>query len=284
MIYTRLNRTCEIESVKAHGEGDVAEVYGSINELNPIYYKTRTLTGTLPLSYKALGKPLSDYLISGNTIQNGTPTPSDPVDVVGCGVWDETQQSYKLPITVNSTEYPIYLGQVPTVRRIRKLALTGKEGWEKSGTTLGGFYNAGVSDYLRVLGNVTSVCTHYSASAQTEGMSGVLDKTTSFYGASQYDRLYIRDSSFESKDDFKSYLAAQYAAGTPVTVWYVLAEPETGIVNEPLHKIGDYADTVSMTQDGVTIPTVAGANTLTIDTTVQPSAVSITGNIKEVSG
>ena len=76
---------------------------------------------------------------------------------------------------------------------------------------------------------------------------------------------------------FKSWLASQYAAGTPVTVWYVLAEPETGIVNEPLMKIGDYADTITMAQAGVTLPTVAGTNTLTVDTTVQPSSVSITG-------
>ena len=34
---------------------------------------------------------------------------------------------YKLPLTVNGTEYPIYLGQVPTTRRIKKLVLTGEE-------------------------------------------------------------------------------------------------------------------------------------------------------------
>lgn len=86
-----------------------------------------------------------------------------------------------------------------------------------------------------------------------------------------------------SLNDFKSFLAAQYANGTPVTVWYVLATPETGIVNEPLMKIGEYADTISFAQAGVTIPTVAGANTLTINTTVQPSSMSITGKIREAA-
>ena len=80
----------------------------------------------------------------------------------------------------------------------------------------------------------------------------------------------------------KEYLAAQYAAGTPVTVWYVLAKPETAIVNEPIMKIGDYADTVSFAQAGVTIPTVNGENVLDVPTTVPPSEVWIRGKIKEV--
>ena len=83
--------------------------------------------------------------------------------------------------------------------------------------------------------------------------------------------------------DFKAYLAAQYTAGTPVTIWHILAEPETGIVNEPLHKIGDYADAISFAQAGVTIPTLPGNNTFSVDTTLQPSQVSITGHIKEIS-
>ena len=68
------------------------------------------------------------------------------------------------------------------------------------------------------------------------------------------------------------WLKQQYAAGTPVTVWYALATPETAVVNEPLRKIGDYADEVS----GITIPTTAGANALSIGTALQPSEVTAT--------
>jgi hypothetical protein len=92
--------------------------------------------------------------------------------------------------------------------------------------------------------------------------------------------LYFHDRRFNTIAGFKAYLSSQYAAGTPVTVWYVLATSATGIVNEPLHKIGDYADTVSFAQAGVTIPTVAGTNTLDMTSPVKPLAVSITGNIK----
>ena len=95
--------------------------------------------------------------------------------------------------------------------------------------------------------------------------------------------LYIRTLE-PSVEALKTYLQQQYATGTPVTVWYVLAEPETAVVNEPLMKIGDFADEIS----NITIPTTKGSNTLSINTSVQPSnvQVSISGwvphnNIKE---
>ena len=87
--------------------------------------------------------------------------------------------------------------------------------------------------------------------------------------------MYFHDKRFSAIADFKSYLAQQYAAGTPVTVWYVLSTEETAVVNEPLMKIGDYADTLSMEQAGVRIPTANGSTTLDVETTVKPSEVYI---------
>lgn len=236
--------------------------------------KVKTLTGVPPLSFRANGKPLISWSILGNGSQSGTPTPDAPIMPTFCGKLVGTD--WTIPITCAGQTTPIYLGQTQTVRRIKKLVLTGEEGFEMSETTQGGFYLSSVSDYLRKLGNITGVCTHYSASAQTQGMSTVPDKTTSFYGTSQYDRLYIHDSSFASKDDFKQWLASEYAAGTPVTVWYVLETPETGIVNEPLAKIGSYADVLNSEDSGVSIPTARGQNTLTVDTDLKPSSMTIT--------
>ena len=73
----------------------------------------------------------------------------------------------------------------------------------------------------------------------------------------------------------QAFLAQQYANGTPVTVWYVLATPETGIVNEPIRKIGDYADTLSYEQAGVQIPTLHGTTVIDVDTTPKPSQMYI---------
>ena len=225
------------------------------------------ITGVPPLRYIGDGRPLTDYRIAGNTVQDGTPSADDPVDAAGCGAWDEAQQSYKLPLTVNGTEYPIYLGQVETTRRIKKLVLTGEESWTEGTSNYYIFIN--VSGRGAGIRNSTALSTHAE--------SGVVVNNNGT-------ALFFKKSAFvhSSLADFKSYLEQQYAAGTPVTVWYVLAEPETAIVNEPLMKIGDYADTASFAQAQVTIPTVSGANVLDVPTEVKPSEITIKGGISSV--
>lgn len=408
MILTRDGK--EITAIYKQDGSEVEEVKDATGRL--IYSVTREIAGTLPLYFSSRGKPLKDYLISGNTIQNGTPTPEAPVDVVGCGVrtgnlFDKTftsgynlyqngspvaysddsrcatrepidvsdasvvtfsftntlqsdtkkyiyslfdgstlvtrvsnQESgstidvsqgnklylcvysslasvdsaetttdimlnlgstvlpyepygYKLPPTVNGTEYSIYLGQVPTTRHIKKLVLTGEENWQaqknlwRNDTAL--FALVQSKAQIGKMTNRPSVNTHFisvEAGVNPQGRDCVCsgyhpyDIYSNFY----YIRLdfatigiTLETTEADAITAFKSYLSAQYANGTPVTVWYVLAEPETGIANEPLMKIGDYADTASMAQAGVTILTVSGANVLDMNSTVKPSEVYIKG-------
>ena len=177
----------------------------------------------------------------------------------------------------------IYLGEVQTTRKIKKLVLTGEENWTKN--------DAGnPSNYLYYqpgyLANKTCVCSHL------EDMGTLSTSKVGIFNGNNV--LYLNfgsaimnaQTSGNTVAGLKEYLAAQYAAGTPVTVWYVLATPTTGIVNEPLRKIGDYADEVS----DISIPTIAGANTFDVDTTLKPSEVSLSytgwhdANVKEWDG
>lgn len=49
-------------------------------------YHYYDVEGTSPLALeKSVGKPLRDYKIYGNSIQDGTPTPDNPVEVQSCG-------------------------------------------------------------------------------------------------------------------------------------------------------------------------------------------------------
>ena len=66
-----------------------------------------------------------------------------------------------------------------------------------------------------------AVCTHYENLHNGEAISTVT--AGQFYTAAPK-RLYFHISE-ASTADFKAYLAAQYAAGTPVIVWYPLATP-----------------------------------------------------------
>lgn len=42
---------------------------------------TREVESILPLTLNGINKPLKNYTIYGNTLQNGTPTPENPVEV-----------------------------------------------------------------------------------------------------------------------------------------------------------------------------------------------------------
>lgn len=163
---------------------------------------------------------------------------------------------YKIPISSANTATHVYLGEVESTRRIKKLVLDSTENW-----------NEGTSNYyifINVSGKGNGIPNSTALSTHTE--SGVVVNSNGT-------ALFFKKSVFvhSSLADFKTYLAQQYAAGTPVTVWYVLATEETGIVNEPLMKIGEYADTLS----NVSIPVTAGGDTLSVGTTVQPSEVTV---------
>lgn len=159
----------------------------------------------------------------------------------------------------------IYLGEVETTRKIRKYVFTGVEGWRVRTSPDNSYY----INYsaINIGGGVQyqGICSHFD-----NPQSGVPKITSGqcYFGTSA---VSFRLDDTTDLTQWTNWVAQQYANGTPVTVWYVLATPETGIVNEPLMKIGDYADTVS----GISIPTIAGANTLSVDTTLQPSEVTV---------
>ena len=178
---------------------------------------------------------------------------------------------YKIPISNGQGSAVNYLGSVQSTRQIQKLVLTGNEDWNIS---LGVFYLGTLTnDYLRSTGDITYTSTHYQPYQQQSSAGSVPDGYFGFGNSTAVQRLYVHDSNYSTTDAFKAYLQAQYAAGTPVTVWYVLATATTGIVNEPLMKIGTYTDSIS---NATAIPTTEGANTITVDTTVQPSEFSAT--------
>lgn len=223
----------------------------------------KTISGTPPLTFNSNGTPLIDYTIYGNSIQDGTPTPTSPVAVNGVGTL--SSGNYIIPISTNGV-ININLNSVPTTRKIKKLVLTGDENWS---ITSNNRLRIGLSEQLR---SIEPICSHYKGSTAT-AWGNLLDKSITVSIAGY---LAIYDTTYDNTADFKSYLAQQYANGTPVTVWYVLIEPTTSTVNEPLMKIGDYADSVSYSQAGVTIPTASGNNTLDVQTTPKPSNISIT--------
>lgn len=186
----------------------------------------------------------------------------------------EPYGQYKIPISMGGTTTPVYLGEVQTTRQIKKIVFVGSEDENWSAQSAGGGamrFRYAISNSVQAdTAHPTSICTHLPLGAE----GGTWNTDDIYTISSNY--LWVRlDSSFTTVALLKSWLAQQYAAGTPVTVWYVLANPETAVVNEPLMRIGDYADTLSMEQAGAQIPTANGSTTLDVETTVPPSEIYI---------
>ena len=167
----------------------------------------------------------------------------------------------------------IYLSNAQTTRKIRKLVLTGDESIRYDSQNVRFYFSL---DNSLIIGlRITPMfCSHYQCIDDGRPLADVPDNSI-YSSDDNAGRWFIKDIDYTSAADFKSFLAQQYANGTPVTIWYILATPETVTINEPIRKIGNYADTVSMEQAGVSISTLNGQTVVDVDTTLKPSKMYI---------
>ena len=150
----------------------------------------------------------SDYATAtGDVIQNGTPTPTNPI-------LPTFYQDGDMILRAVGDYADTYSASTQAVsRKIKEVVLTGKEVWSIYG---GEYFSRGYSD--RVLGpNTPVLCTHYPNDASAP----------KYVSANGTNRIIFSDSRFENIEDFTAWLAEQYAAGTPVTIYYPLATETT---------------------------------------------------------
>ena len=181
---------------------------------------------------------------------------------------------YKLLISSAGQTNNIYLGEVETTRYVKWLVLTGEENWIYDSKGSRCYIN--ITDaYAKGDRRTQCYCSHYICVYNGEPFNTIPNHSIYINLYNNAARFYIKNEEFTSAADFKSFLAQQYAAGTPVTIWYILATPETVTINEPIRKIGNYADTVSMEQSGLSIPTLNGQTVIDVETTLKPSKMYI---------
>lgn len=199
---------------------------------------------------------------------------SDMIFAVGSTAPSYEPFGYKATVSCGDTLTSIYLGEVLSTRRIKKLVLTGEENFVYD-SAYTRFHFTMPNSLILGVRRTPVICTHYETITDGRPIEEVT-RNTIYSDSAAANRWWIEAEDFTSANDFKAYLAEQYAAGTPVTIWYILTEPETAIVNEPLMKIGDYADSISYEQTVVSIPTVSGRNTFDVLGDVKPSNVELT--------
>ena len=137
-------------------------------------------------------------------------------------------------------------------RVIKELILTGEENWILPAQST---FRLVVNGYLRELKEIC-LCTHYKTTLNVKSHEALGDKNFSFLVSSSGNNYcYFKDGAIPDGAAWTAYLKEQYAAGTPVKIYYVLATPESESVELPK------------------IPTLNGATVIDVDTEIEPSNV-----------
>lgn len=192
--------------------------------------------GALPATLNANGDDMRQYQIYGNTGGVG-----EEVNITGlieplCGIGTYTDS--------------LDLSTGMLTRRINKVVLTGKENWQGADNSASK-YLFDISNY-KVERGVTCVLTHYRGANNVVSGDIIPYNSACFFIEGNLRSLYLKGSEPITLADFKSYLAAQYAAGTPVTVWYVLAVPVVSTITVPSGLTGTIEG--YLIQDGTPTP------------------------------
>lgn len=254
------------ETLKAAKIGAASDVFTTLRGRQAPFAKggstEKEYTGTVPVTINSDGSDIISWYLKGNMEQTGTPTNANPIYPSECG--DLSSGNYIIPITTGNNTTNINLNTVQSTRLIKKIVLTGEEEFTSTSVKKGLVYlydpSPAVPNAYNTADNIIS--SHFKAERSNQ--------TGNIYFNSS--RMVFVNFTLTSIEEFQTYLQQQYNNGTPVTVWYVLATPTTGVLNEPLRKIGNYADSIS---DVATIPTDTGSQTFDVDTTLQPSSVYI---------
>lgn len=138
-------------------------------------------------------------------------------------------------------------GQI--IRNIGVKVLDGTEDWAQSTTTQGVYrYNFKPANAPKLdggRGHCMSTRFFDIGGVSTQNIGGVFAATTFLF--------FIPNQDIDTVEKWTTFLASQYAAGTPVTVYYPLVTPVTESLVVPA------------------LPTLAGSTTYTTDTEVKPS-------------
>lgn len=245
-----------------------ANEFYNVQEDNKAYTFTISADATMYVSWRNLSTTSS---FTNMTVMLNTGQTSLPYQPFG----------YQIPISFGGVTYPIYLSEpirkiadsvdtAPSTgtasRIIKKLAFDGTENvsynarnderqiWVVTIPTSGGTTTPDnvLSTHFVTVDSTTKPLAQGGICMRSTGNDVVIGGSYSDIG------ITSPSTSTIITDAVKQFLADQYAAGTPVTVWYVFATAKTESFTAP------------------TIPTSGTAQSFDVDTTPKPSEVSLT--------
>lgn len=226
-----------------------------------------------------------------------SPSPDYPSEIVTVGQNGSVEISVDNGLETTDTNYQSYTKVLPLQKEfvkigdyedtfvkvdgkwyeqhnIKKLVLDGTESWiyYNSGT-FGVFY----SDIVSVKLNTNNyLCTHFTKGNYTTTNNVILFTNSG--------RLHIRNDNISNATDFKSWLAEQYANGTPVIIYYILATPElipcTAEQEEILNSFYTYKGITNVSMSGIgTLKVNYKKDLETIINNIATATVALGGNL-----
>ena len=157
---------------------------------------------------------LDANLVIGSWSQSGTPSPTNPVYPTFYQDGDLILRAVGTGNNLVADTYNTETGKI--TRRIGVKVLDGTEGWNNYATGAG--FSLTISDMVSQNYGY-GFCSHinYTSSMWIQGIR---------FGANN-NIIYVCQitNMFSTLTEWKQYLADQYAAGTPVTIYYPLATP-----------------------------------------------------------
>lgn len=158
-------------------------------------------------------------IIIGTWAQSGSPTPDNPTYPTFYQDGDLILRAVGSGNDFVADTYSASTGII--TRRVGVKVLDGTENWEGHASAKGLFYflgGVGGASYF------SGISTHFTSSPDI-ALVNMLDKSIRTYTTSYPDSLWIRYKEKDSVEVFTQWLADQYTAGTPVTVYYPLKTP-----------------------------------------------------------
>ncbi len=205
------NNTLVRDFVPAKNSSGVVGMYDTVN--NRFYTNAGTGEFIAGDPVTTCDGTIVNYTSATGTVsQAGTPTPTNPIEPV----FYQQGNMVLRKVGDYADSYDATTGKI--TRRVGVAVLDGTEDWD---------YNSSTHVLARRIRDTTPeklnnfMITHFTKGGTSASNWG------NCYSSSGYLGLSNANDVMTSLDQFKQWLAQQYAAGTPVTVWYPLAEETT---------------------------------------------------------
>lgn len=196
--------------------------------------KTFTMTqdDTLYIAIAVLeGKTVNNVTVYPQLKLGSVATAYEPYHDMGGGTVTPTEPLWGLPGAEDTVEVSVD-GDVTVTRRTAVLELDGTEDWIRSPkNNQGYYYRLSVANIFQITTSIVPnlICSHYRTEDPGNQWVGTDSCISQNYNANARTEVLIYDTNYAESDlsAWKAYLAAQASAGTPVTIVYELAAPET---------------------------------------------------------